>query len=189
MNNFSHALSRGDTVMKSVIYAAAILAAVSTTACSSDPVSPGGSDLAGLTRLTAPDATDPGGSVKSDTAVADVGCIADSTAVCPGGFFQGITVGAIVGSDSSDIATRVPDVRVTLYTISSWRGDVPVFGDAVASTTSAADGTWKFATQPAGVYGFTFEPPASSKYKGAWTIGTAHPGSGSIRWWISLGMK
>ena len=175
--------------MRSVIYAAAILAGFATTACSSDPVSPGGSDLAGLTRLTAPDDTNPGGAVKSDTAVAGVGCKVDSAGVCPGGFFQGITVGAIVGADSSDIASRVPDVRVTLYTISSWRGDVPVFGDAVAWTTSAADGSWKFATQPAGVYGFTFEPPASSKYKGAWTIGTAHPGSGSIRWWISLSVK
>jgi hypothetical protein len=174
--------------MKSVVYAAAIVAAFATVACSSDPMSPGGSDLAGLTRLTAPDDTDPG-TTRSDTATAGVGCRVDSAGVCPGGFFQGITVGAVVGADSSDVATRVADVRVTLYKISSWRGDIPILGDPIASTISASDGAWKFATQPAGVYGFTFEPPASSKYKGAWTIGTAHPGSGTNRWWISLSLK
>jgi len=174
--------------MKSLVYTVAVVAALAAVACSSDPVSPDDGKLAGLARLAPPDSTD-AGPVRSDTAVATPGCTTDSIAACPGGFFQGLVVGAVVGSDSSDVATRVPDVRVTLFSITGWRGDIPVLGAAISSTTTAADGAWHFPTQPAGVYGFTFEPPASSKYKGAWTIGTATPGSGAYRWWISLSLK
>lgn len=174
--------------MKARLYTAALFAVLAAVACSSDPVSPAGDNLAGLTRLTPPDETDPG-PTRSDTATATRACTSDSAGVCPGGFFHGFVVGAVVGSDSSDVATRVPDVRVTLYAITGWRGDVPIFGAAISSTVSASDGSWQFSKQSAGVYGFTFEPPASSKYRGAWTIGTANPSSGDYRWWISLTLK
>ncbi len=174
--------------------ASVIVGATLVAACSNESTSPGGDDFLGLTKITI--SGDQGGGTRSDTAVAQpFTCGADSTGTgmsvgpCPGGHFEGFVTGAIAGTDSSDATNPVANVQVKVFAIDSWKGDIPVVGSLLGSAVTPADGSWKLPELPAGPYALMFLPPADSKYRGVWTLGTASPASSTHPWRIGLPLK
>ena len=167
------------------------LAVGAVAACSNEPTDPG-TEFTGLTEVAISE--NEGGANRADTAIASpASCRADSssvsTAPCPGGHFEGFVTGAVAGTDSSDASNPVANVQVKVFAIQAWRGDVPLLGQVIASTITPADGSWKLPELPAGVYALTFLPPADSKYRGVWTLGTASPASSTHPWRIGLQLK
>lgn len=102
------------------------------------------------------------------------------------GRFHGTVWGYVPGGDT--LATRVPlgGVRITAYRAvpRSDGGRAP--GDEVASTTTAADGTWALPTLPGGEYVVTIVPPSGSGYRGIWATATAWAHSADHPWFTML---
>jgi hypothetical protein len=93
------------------------------------------------------------------------------------------------GPDTLASAVKLPNVKVTAYLRISMSTDSIGLGTIVASTVSDANGEWQLPTMPGDEYIVTFVPPEGSKYRGVWTIATAHQNSNQQAWFIMLPVK
>lgn len=146
---------------------AAALAVATVAACADDPSAP--DLLAGMAQVTSADST---------------GAPPPSEPTAPG-FFRGVVMGYAAGPDTLANAERLPNVSVQAYLYS---GTQPV-GDAVAGTTSNANGEWQLPSLPGAEYVVTFTTPSGSKYRSGWTLGRTGASSGTHPWWIMLPEK
>ena len=145
--------------------------AAALLACGGDSsTGPGIDHLAGLTRV------EQGDSVAT----------APPNAPAAPGRFHGTVWGYVPGGDT--LATRVPlaGVRITAYRVAIGANDGPAPGAEVASTTTAADGTWSLPTLPGGEYLETIVPPSGSGYRGIWATATAWAHSADHPWFTML---
>jgi len=158
-----------------------ILALAATLACGdSRPLAPDGGDdpLQNLVQLQSPDTTRSGGGGGPPPAVQG------------DGFFRGVVKGYSEADfpDTLRSAKPLANVTATAYPAELTDRD-PKLGPPASVVTTNANGVFTFPTLAGGLYVVTFVPPSGAGYESAWTLATAHSGSGDRPWTIMLRLK
>ncbi len=161
--------------------AAIVGVAMSLTACDAMIAEPSRSPLDGLAYATGADSA------------GNAPPAAPSGPLAPG-FVRGTVLGPWDGTGSSNdslsTSPRVAGVVVAAYLLPEG-GTVSKdnLGDVVASTVTAADGTFTLPTVDGGSYAVTFTPPSGSPYGGVWVTASIHATSHEFPWWVVLWKK
>lgn len=154
---------------------ATLAASLAVIACA-DSIDPVLSPLADLARFD------------SDTTVNGPPPTTPSPNPTPGSF-RGTVRGYEPGPDTLASAVRLANVTVTAFRRVPTASDTLGLGPEQASVITNAEGEFQLPTMPGGEYIVTFVPHPSSKYRGVWTVATAHESSGEFPWWIMLPVK
>jgi hypothetical protein len=141
------------------------LCAAAAIACADHPTNIGG--LHGLDFVSTPDS----------------GLLTPDTSAAPG-YIHGYVYGYGGGSDSSQSAPRLVNVKVTAYVNDP--SNSSGHGAEVANVVTDANGEFALPKLPFGTYLVTFEPPAPLGYRGAYVVATSDEQTGRAPWWIFL---
>jgi hypothetical protein len=124
----------------------------------------------------------------SQVGTSDTGTVKPPPPPVGPGSFHGVVRGYQSGIiDTLGTAVLLEGVTVNAYTrVASAPDEVGVLA---ASVLTNASGVFQMPTLAGGEYVVTFTPPASSPYKGGWTLAFAGPQSNENPWWIMLPKK